>query len=178
MKRLNGKYLSMILRHRPEVADVRIDEHGWAEVDQLIKGISRYREVDFDLLLDIVNADSKQRFSFSEDMKRIRANQGHSINVNVQMNELTPPDILYHGTGKKSVNSIMKQGILKKDRLYVHLSKDFETAVNVGRRHGKPVVFRVHSGRMHSDGYRFFLSDNGVWLVKHVPAKYIEITEK
>lgn len=178
MKRLNGKYLSMILRHRPEVADVRIDEHGWAEVDQLIKGISRHREVDFDLLLDIVNADSKQRFSFSEDMKRIRANQGHSINVNVQMNELTPPDMLYHGTGKKSVNSIMKQGILKKDRLYVHLSKDFETAVNVGRRHGKPVVFRVHSGRMHTDGYRFFLSDNGVWLVKHVPAKYIEITEK
>lgn len=178
MKRLNGKYLSMILRHRPEVAGISLDEYGWADVSELIEGIGKNRKADLDILIDIVNTDSKQRFSFSEDMKKIRANQGHSINVKVKMNELKPPEYLFHGTGEKSVSSINREGIRKMGRLYVHLSKDIETAVNVGRRHGRPVVYRILSGKMHEDGYRFLLSDNGVWLTEKVPVKYFEIIQR
>ena len=126
-----------------------------------------------DMLEEIVRTDNKQRYSFNEDKTLIRANQGHSISVDVELKKAVPPDILYHGTGEKYVSSIDKEGLLPKSRLYVHLSKDEDTAVNVGKRHGKPVVYKVDARKMQEDGFEFFLSVNGVWLTNEVPVKYI-----
>ena len=164
----------MILRHKPEAIGIALDEHGWAKVDELIAGVGQSRPFTMADLEEIVRTDEKQRFSFNGDKTLIRANQGHSVPVDVELEELAPPEFLYHGTGEKYVSSIEKQGILPKTRLYVHLSADCETAVKVGSRHGKPVVFRVLSGKMASDGFRFFRSVNGVWLTKEVPVGYFE----
>lgn len=168
-----SKFLSLILRHKPETIGIKLDEHGWADVSELISGISKTRPFDMKMLEEIVRTDSKQRYSFNEDKTLIRANQGHSIPVDVELEKKTPPEFLYHGTGEKFVSSIDKEGLLSKSRLYVHLSKDTETAVKVGSRHGKPVVYRVEAGKMADDGYEFFLSVNGVWLTKAVPAEYL-----
>lgn len=169
----SSKFLSLILRHKPETIGIKLDEHGWADVSELISGISKTRPFDMKMLEEIVRTDSKQRYSFNEDKTLIRANQGHSIPVDVELEKKTPPEFLYHGTGEKFVASIDKEGLLSKSRLYVHLSKDTETAVKVGSRHGKPVVYRVEAGKMADDGYEFFLSVNGVWLTKAVPAEYL-----
>lgn len=169
-----SKYISLILRHKPETIGITLDEHGWANVDELIAGIAKTQSFDMAMLEEIVATDNKQRYSFNEDHTLIRANQGHSIPVDVELKEIVPPEILYHGTGEKYVASIDEQGLIPKSRLYVHLSKDEETAVNVGKRHGKPVVYKVHSGEMHRDGYVFYQSVNGVWLTKSVPVKYLE----
>ena len=169
-----SKYISLILRHKPETIGITLDEHGWANVDELIAGIAKTHSFDMAMLEEIVATDNKQRYSFNEDHTLIRANQGHSIPVDVELKEVVPPEILYHGTGEKYVASIDEQGLVPKSRLYVHLSKDEETAVNVGKRHGKPVVYKVHSGEMHRDGYVFYQSVNGVWLTKSVPVKYLE----
>ena len=126
-------------------------------------------------LEEIVASDDKQRYSFNEDKTLIRANQGHSIPVDVELKESLPPDILYHGTGEKYVSSINDMGLIPKSRLYVHLSKDMETAVNVGKRHGKPVIYVVDSKKMASDGYKFYLSVNNVWLTKKVPVEYLRM---
>ena len=126
-------------------------------------------------LEEIVRTDNKQRYSFNEDKTKIRANQGHSINVDVELNEAVPPEILYHGTGEKYVESINTEGLKPMSRLYVHLSKDIDTAVNVGKRHGKPVVYKISAGEMHRQGYEFYLSENGVWLTKTVPVNFIKI---
>ena len=168
-----SKFLSLILRHKPETIGIKLDEHGWADVSELISGISKTRPFDMKMLEEIVRTDNKQRYSFNEDKTLIRANQGHSIPVDVELEKKTPPEFLYHGTGEKFVSSIDKEGLLSKSRLYVHLSKDTETAVKVGSRHGKPVVYRVEAGKMADDGYEFFLSVNGVWLTKAVPAEYL-----
>ena len=168
-----SKFLSLILRHKPETIGIKLDEHGWADVSELISGISKTRQFDMKMLEEIVRTDSKQRYSFNEDKTLIRANQGHSIPVDVELEKKTPPEFLYHGTEEKFVSSIDKEGLLSKSRLYVHLSKDTETAVKVGSRHGKPVVYRVEAGKMADDGYEFFLSVNGVWLTKAVPAEYL-----
>ena len=169
-----SKFLSLLLRHKPQLVGLELDEHGWADVDDLIRRVSRKRPLDRATLEQIVATDEKQRYSFSADGKLIRANQGHSIPVNVELAELEPPPILYHGTGEKFSASIRAQGLLKKSRLYVHLSSDINTAIKVGRRHGKPKIFLVDSGKMFADGYKFFRSVNGVWLTEHVPAIYLE----
>lgn len=163
-----SKYISLILRHHPEVIGITLDEHGWADVDDLIDGVGRTRKIDRELLEKIVAEDEKQRYSFNEDGTLIRANQGHSVPVDVELEKKTPPAVLWHGTGEKYVELIEEQGLLHKSRLYVHLSADYETAVKVGSRHGKPVVYEVASGKMQEDGYDFFQSVNGVWLTKHV----------
>ena len=134
-----SKFLSLILRHKPQIVGIELDEHGWADVEELI-----------------------------------RANQGHSIPVDVELEELAPPEFLYHGTSEKFSASIKLQGLLKKSRLYVHLSSDVETAEKVGRRHGVPKIFLVESGKMFRDGYKFFCSVNGVWLTEHVPMIYLK----
>jgi len=170
-----SKFLSLILRHKPETIGISLDEHGWADVRELIAGIGKTHNIDMEMLEKIVAEDEKQRYSFSEDKTLIRANQGHSINVDVELKKVSPPEILWHGTGEKYVESILGKGLIPKSRLYVHLSKDYDTAVKVGSRHGKPVVFKVYSGRMTEDGYEFFLSENGVWLSKHVPKEYLEV---
>lgn len=168
-----SKFISLILRHKPETIGISLDEHGWADVDELIAGISRTHELNKDILEEIVRTDDKQRYSFNEDKTLIRANQGHSIPVDVELDEVKPPEELWHGTGEKYVLSIDKQGLLPKSRLYVHLSKDEETAVKVGKRHGKPVLYIVKAGKMYKDGYKFYLSKNGVWLTKEVPVRYL-----
>lgn len=169
-----SKYLALILRHKPEVAGISLDAHGWADVKDLINGISRTYQFDIEMLEEIVKTDNKQRYSFNKDKTKIRANQGHSVNVDVELEEAEPPEFLYHGTADKYVDSIRESGIMKKSRLYVHLSADHDTAVMVGKRHGKPVVFCVKSGCMYVDGYKFFKSKNGTWLTDFVPVKYLE----
>lgn len=169
-----SKFISLILRHKPEVIGIHLDEHGWANVDALIAGVAKTREFNREMLEEIVRTDNKQRYSFNEDKTLIRANQGHSVPVDVELDELEPPAELWHGTGEKYVNSIDKHGLIPKSRLYVHLSKDSETAVQVGKRHGKPVLYLVKAGEMYRDGYPFYLSKNGVWLTREVPAQYLE----
>lgn len=169
-----SRFMSLILRHKPETIGISLDEHGWANVDELIAGITKTHEFNMDILEEIVRTDNKQRYSFNEDKTLIRANQGHSIPVDVELEEAEPPAQLWHGTGEKYVASIDKQGLIPKSRLYVHLSKDKETAINVGKRHGKPVLYIVKAADMVKDGYQFFLSKNGVWLTKKVPVEYLE----
>ena len=169
-----SKYMSLILRHKPDAIGITLDEHGWANVDELIAGIAKDNEFNMEILEEIVRTDEKQRYSFNEDKTLIRANQGHSIPVDVELEELVPPEILWHGTGEKYVSSIDKQGLIPKSRLYVHLSKDEETAINVGSRHGKPVIYLVSATKMYEDGYKFYRSVNGVWLTKGVPLQYLQ----
>ena len=161
-----GIRLSFLLRHDPSGA---IDEHGWREIADLVD----FHGYTFDLLCKIVETDNKGRYEFSEDMRLVRARQGHSVPVDVELDEVVPPPLLYHGTATCFVGSIMEKGILKMCRLYVHLSEKEETARVVGKRHGDAVVLCVDAGRMHADGFKFYLSRNGVWLTDHVDAKYI-----
>ena len=172
-----SKYLSLILRHKPEVIGISLDEHGWANVEELIAGIAKNHDFNMELLEEIVRSDEKQRYSFNEDKTLIRANQGHSVPVDVELEEQVPPDILWHGTGEKYVSAIDTEGLIPKSRLYVHLSKDEGTATKVGARHGKPVVYHVLAKKMYDDGYKFFISVNGVWLTKTVPVKYLRKVE-
>lgn len=169
-----SRFISLILRHKPETIGITLDEHGWANVSELIEGVSKTRNFDMEMLEEIVRTDNKQRYSFNEDKTLIRANQGHSIPVDVELPEKQPPEVLYHGTGEKYTASIDEQGLIPKSRLYVHLSKNVATAKNVGARHGKPVIYEVASGKMAADGYTFYLSVNGVWLTKEVPVKYLK----
>src|SRR5699024_3768101 len=158
-----SRYISLILRHKPEVIGITLDEHGWADVDALIRGIRENKEPTFskELLDEIVRTDSKQRYAYNEDHTLIRASQGHSIPVDVELTQAMPPELLWHGTGEKYTASIEKTGLIPKSRLYVHLSKDMDTAIAVGTRHGKPVVYQVSAGRMARAGYAFYLSANG-----------------
>lgn len=169
-----SKFIALILRHKPEEIGISLDEHGWANVEELIEGISKTQSFSMDMLEEIVNADEKMRYSFNEDKTLIRANQGHSVQVDVELEEKEPPVILYHGTGEKYVSSIQTQGLIPKSRLYVHLSSDIDTAVKVGARHGKPAVYQIDTTQMVADGYKFYLSANNVWLTKEVPIKYLK----
>lgn len=167
-----SKYISLILRHKPDAADISLDEHGWANVKELIDGVNKTHKIDMKMLEEIVETDEKQRYSFNEDKTMIRANQGHSIDVDVELEEAVPPEMLWHGTGIKYVKSIDVEGLISKSRLYVHLSSDPNTAIEVGKRHGTPAIYCIDALRMHNDGYKFYKSKNGVWLTKHVPAEY------
>ncbi len=169
-----SKFISLILRHKPETIGISLDEHGWANVSELVEGINRQQPFTMTDLEEIVKTDNKQRYSFNEDKTLIRANQGHSVPVDVELPEKEPPEFLWHGTGEKYTESIDKIGLIPKSRLYVHLSGDLETAKMVGKRHGKLVVYKVKSGEMAKDGFVFYQSVNGVWLTKEVPVKYLE----
>lgn len=168
-----SKFLSLILRHKPETIGIKLDKHGWANVDELIKKMSKEKYITKDILEYIVEHDDKQRYSFNEDKTMIRANQGHSVKVDVELEEKEPPVILYHGTATKFVEGIEKEGLKHQNRLYVHLSKDIDTATKVGLRHGKLVIYEVKAKEMFNDGFKFFISANGVWLTDHVPVKYL-----
>lgn len=169
-----SKYMSLILRHKPQVIGIQLDAHGWADVNAMLAGISNKYPINRDILEEIVQSDEKQRYSFNEDGTKIRANQGHSIQVDVELTLAEPPETLYHGTAQRFAASIEAQGLFPQNRLYVHLSPDPETAEKVGRRHGDPVIYLVAAGQMYRDGYRFYLSANGVWLTKVVPAPYLK----
>lgn len=171
-------FLSLVLRHKPDAAGISVDEHGWADVDELLEGMNHTgRVIDFSTLKEIVRTDEKGRYSFNEDKTLIRANQGHSIPVDVELEEQIPPDVLFHGTAVRFLNSIEQQGIKSMSRLYVHLSKDIETAVKVGKRHGKPVVLYIDAKKMREDGEKFYLSANKVWLTEYVAPKYFKERE-
>ena len=176
-----SKFISLILRHKPETIGIFLDEHGWADVQEMIDGInaSGSDHLDMEMLEEIVQTDEKQRYSFNEDHTLIRANQGHSIPVDVELEEKNPPALLYHGTGEKYVSAIDEQGLIPKSRLYVHLSADVPTAKKVGSRHGKPVIYTIDCAKMTAEGYKFYLSANKVWLTKKVPVKYLsKLSEK
>ena len=169
-----SKFLSLVLRHQPDVIGLKLDEQGWARVDELIERVNHSGEVLTRQELDIIVAENdKKRFIFSDDGLRIRANQGHSIAVDLQLKEAVPPEWLYHGTAVRFLDSIREQGLVKGQRQQVHLSADAHTAKNVGSRHGKPVVLTVKAGAMHRDGLLFYQSENGVWLTDHVPPVYL-----
>lgn len=164
-----SKFISLVLRHRPDKIGLKLDSHGWASVEELLGKAS----ISFEDLCEIVATNEKKRFAFNSDKTLIRASQGHSISVDLEMKAVQPPDVLFHGTAEKNLKSIMDGGLKKMNRNHVHLSKDWQTAYNVGIRHGKPVILTIDSKAMVQNGYKFFLSENGVWLTDSVPTKYI-----
>ncbi len=171
-----SKYLSKVLRHTPEALGLTLAEGGWVKVDDLLDAAAKHQFVITRAELDEVVASSdKQRFAFDPSGTQIRANQGHSTPVDLQLEPLVPPESLYHGTGQKSVAAIQREGVQKRDRHDVHLSLDTETAYTVGARHGVPVIFRIDAASMHRDGYLFYCSANGVWLTDHVPPDYLTL---
>ena len=168
-----GRFLSLVLRHNPSAAGITLDEHGWADVEKLLVGVNRTgRKIDMSTLERIVRENNKQRYSFNENHTKIRANQGHSVQVDVELREVEPPRYLYHGTASRFLSAIQTEGIRKMSRQYVHLSGDFETAMAVGKRHGIPVVITIDAAAMVQDGVTFYRSENGVWLCEHVDPKY------
>ncbi|HEX2535146.1 MAG TPA: RNA 2'-phosphotransferase [Chitinophagaceae bacterium] len=170
-----SRFLSLVLRHRPEELGLSLDGQGWTEVAPLLEALqARGWNVTRERLQWVVDTNAKKRFAFDESGLRIRASQGHSVEVDLGYTPETPPALLYHGTAERFVASIRQSGLRKGERHQVHLSADAATARQVGARHGKPVVFRVDAGRMHADGYPFYRSANGVWLTEEVPVRYLE----
>lgn len=170
-----SKFLSLVLRHAPEKIELELDSAGWTNVeDLLLKMNSNGQSINFDILHYIVETNKKKRFGFNSDKTEIRANQGHSIEIEHRFKSLVPPNILYHGTGEKSIESILKNGIEKRNRHHVHLSSEKETAFKVGQRHGKPVILEVKSLEMKESGYEFYVSENNVWLTDFVPTEFIK----
>ena len=170
-----SKFLSLILRHQPETINIMPDENGWVNVDELIqKSNTAGVKLDVDILKHVVATNNKKRFAFNESHDKIRASQGHSIEVELGYEPQVPPKILYHGTTIRNMESILSTGLEKRQRQHVHLSKDTETAIKVAIRHGKPLILEVAALQMHHDGFKFFLSENGVWLTDSVPAQYLK----
>lgn len=169
-----SKFLSLVLRHQPEKIGLSLDENGWADVTELLS-LSKNANVKFSLedLINVVHENDKQRFVFGEGNTKIRANQGHSINIDLALDAIIPPNTLYHGTALVNLPSILKEGIKKQKRQHVHLSEDMDTATKVGSRHGKPVDLSANAIQMHQDGTHFYKSENNVWLTDFVDAKYI-----
>lgn len=170
-----SKFLSYVLRHKPEEVGISLDSNGWVSVDELLsKAALTGRSISREQLERIVANNDKKRFAFSEDGIRIRASQGHSIDVELGYSPAIPPEVLYHGTADRFLDSIKNSGLQKQSRQHVHLSATTETASAVGRRHGRLVVLTVRAAEMHRDGIEFYLSANNVWLTEAVPCKYIE----
>lgn len=171
-----SKFLSLVLRHRPETIGIRLDEEGWTDVDVLLRQLAAHGQpVSREALDELVRTNSKQRFALDAGGNRIRASQGHSVMVDLGYEPAAPPPVLFHGTAVAALAYILQKGLVKGSRHQVHLSADIETALAVGRRHGKPVVLEVAAGRMHGEGHRFYRSANGVWLVDTVPAGYLRV---
>jgi putative RNA 2'-phosphotransferase len=171
----SSKFLSLVLRHKPEEIGLLLDENGWASVDELIQKINaKGNNIDIDFLDEIVDTNDKKRFAFNDDKTKIRASQGHSIEIDLDVKPSIPPNVLYHGTATRFVESILKEGLSKQQRQHVHLSEKLETATAVGARHGKPVILIVDAKQMQEDGLLFYQSENNVWLTDNVEVKYIK----
>lgn len=171
-----SKFLSLVLRHDPGTIGITLDPNGWVPVDELLSAAARAgTSITREQLDEVVATNDKKRFAFSPDGTRIRASQGHSLEVDLGLDPVEPPERLFHGTATRSVESIRAEGLIRQSRQHVHLSPDEETATRVGQRHGKPVVLIVRAGQMHRDGHAFYRSDNGVWLTASVPPEYLEI---
>ena len=171
-----SKYIALLLRHKPEEGDLNLDKEGYCPTVDLIRALKRkFNWFTLNDLYDIVNSDEKGRYSFNDNKTKIRANQGHSTNqVNITFKEVTPPDILYHGTATRFLNDIYREGLKPMSRQYVHLSKDIETATKVGSRHGNLYILEIDCKKMVEDGYKFYISENNVYLTKSVPRKYFK----
>jgi len=171
--RKTSKFLSLVLRHNPAKIGLTLDSEGWADVNELLNKMG----IEYKMLNNVVETDNKKRYSFNGDKTKIRANQGHSIKVNLGLDSITPPDVLFHGTATRFLNSIYDKGICKMKRHHVHLSANKETAVNVGKRHdrhGNAIVLEIDAKQMHKDGHKFYRSNNGVWLTDVVDSMYIK----
>lgn len=175
IKRLS-KFLSLLLRHQPELIGLKLNNNGWADVEELIqKSKSKKQFFTLEELEKVVATNNKKRFSFNEDKTKIRANQGHSVKyIDLELKVMNPPEYLYHGTVAKFIEAIQEKGLQKMSRQHVHLSKDIATATNVGSRRGKPIILGIKSAEMSQQGYQFYQSENGVWLTDHVPVSFIE----
>jgi putative RNA 2'-phosphotransferase len=174
-----SKYLSKHLRHSPEAIGLQLQIGGWVGVDDLLNAATKHgMRITRAELDEVVKRNNKQRFAFDETGQRIRASQGHSVEVDLQLDPQVPPNILYHGTARHTLDSILEKGLEKRSRHHVHLSVDRETATRVGSRHGVVVVLEVNAAGMQADGFEFFCSANGVWLTESIPPHYLEITDK
>jgi len=179
-----SRFLSLVLRHKPDTIGIKLDSQGWVDVNEFIDKVNAYQKpkgyelLTKALLDEIVETNDKKRFAYSDNGWSIRASQGHSVNVDLKLEAKTPPEFLYHGTAEKFVDLIKKSGLMRMNRNHVHLSPTKDTAIKVGSRHGKPRVLKVKSSEMNKDGFDFFLSANGVWLVDSVPSKYIDFQYK
>lgn len=178
IKRIS-KFLSLVLRHRPDLIHIQLDDNGWADVNLLIsnaqiKGFALSNE----LLKTIVDTNDKRRFILDKKLNRIRATQGHSVSVELEYEARKPPEILYHGTSAQFLESILLTGLNKQSRQHVHLSTDMDIVLSIGKRTGKPIVIEVFAGIMYNDGYLFYLSDNNVWLTDNVPNRYLNLFTK
>lgn len=171
-----SKFLSFVLRHKPEAIGLILDEQGWASIDELINKAKQSGEIktlDRSLIQEVVDTNDKKRFVISEDGQKIRAAQGHSIGVDLQLKPVIPPELLYHGTATRFLDRILKEGLKPQQRQYVHLSKDTETATAVGQRYGKPVLLKVKARLMYEQDFIFYISENGVWLTDKVPVDFL-----
>jgi len=174
-----SKFISLVLRHRPETIGIQMDNNGWVEVKELVEKSNEHQKsgrnsfLTKEILDEIVATNEKKRFSYSEDGLKIRASQGHSIGVDLALSPKDPPEFLYHGTADRFLDSIKKDGLKRMNRDHVHLSSDLNTVIKVGQRHGKPEVLKINSKEMQKDGFKFYLSENNVWLTESVPSKYI-----
>jgi len=169
-----SKFLSFVLRHQPHAIGLKLDGEGWADVqDLIVLSKSDGRNLTLELIEEVVATSDKKRFAFSNDRTKIRASQGHSVSIELGLKPIEPPDVLYHGTATRFLDSIKEKGLISGSRRHVHLSAELATAVDVGRRHGKPTVLTIKSFEMHRTGHEFFLSDNGVWLTLSVPVEVL-----
>lgn len=174
-----SKFLSLVLRHQPQTIGIQLDENGWVPVDILLKQLAMHgHPVSKEMLDHVVATNTKKRFAYNDDETKIRANQGHSVEVDLNYTPRQPPVILYHGTAERALESIFKTGLEKRNRHHVHLSMDVSTALAVGSRYGKPVLLIVAASEMYTDGYNFYMSENNVWLTDHVPVKYLKQKEE
>jgi putative RNA 2'-phosphotransferase len=173
-----SKYLSKHLRHQPERLGLSLEDGGWVSVEDLLKACSRHNfPVSLAELKEVVEKNDKKRFSFDQSGEKIRANQGHSVEVDLKLEVQIPPETLFHGTAQRNADLIKEHGLLKMARHHVHLSTDIETARRVGARHGKPLIFEVDVAAMLAENFEFFVSANGVWLVERVPPRFLMIYE-
>lgn len=174
-----SKFLSFVLRHKPESIHLNMDKNGWVDLAELISNAKEYADISLNLeiIKEIVDTNDKKRFLLDEENKRIRANQGHSIEVDLNLEQRIPPEILYHGTATRFLDSILENGLKPMSRQYVHLSSTEEIAKAVGVRHGRPVILIIDSKKMYNDGYLFYLSENKVWLVDKVPKEYLRLKD-
>lgn len=171
-----SKFLSLILRHQPEEVGLTLGENGWVAVDDLIRACAAHgRTFSRAELEEVVETNDKKRFAFDESGTRIRANQGHSVEVEIEFEERTPPAVLYHGTAQRNVEQILEKGLLKMNRHHVHLSADVETARKVGMRYGKPVIFEINTSEMLKSNVKFYVSANNVWLAENVAPQFLRL---
>ncbi len=171
-----SKLLSYILRHKPEALNITLNKNWWADIDEIIEKFKEFENIDinYEQIEQLVKDNDKQRFSISDDWKMIRANQGHSIEINLNLKPITPPDFLYHGTATRFMDGIKQKWLISMSRQFVHLSSDLDTAKKVWMRHWKPVILKVLSKKMYENWYKFYLSENWVWLCSEVPSEFID----